>query len=98
MTFRNTVFSAVVVGIIVGSLYGLFQQYQINPIIYAAESFEVSDIEAPANTTDTHNDSEAIHSHDHGDGTGWSPANKLQRVTATLVANIMAAITFSLIL
>jgi cobalt transporter subunit CbtA len=98
MTFRNTVFSAVVVGIIVGSLYGLFQQYQINPIIYAAESFEVNDIEAPANTTDTHNDSEAIHSHDHGDGTGWSPANKLQRVTATLVANIMAAITFSLIL
>jgi cobalt transporter subunit CbtA len=97
MTFRNIVFSAFVVGIIVGSLYGLFQQYQINPIIYAAESFEVSDIEAPANTV-THNDAEAAHSHDHGDGTGWSPANEFQRVAATLAANIVAAIAFSLIL
>jgi cobalt transporter subunit CbtA len=97
MTFRNIVFSAVVVGIIVGSLYGLFQQYQINPIIYAAESFEVSDLKVQTNT-DALDDTEEVHSHDHGDDTGWSPANNFQRVTATLVANVMTAITFSLIL
>ena len=43
MTFRNIVFSSILVGIIVGSLYGLFQQFQINTIIYAAEAYEVSD-------------------------------------------------------
>jgi cobalt transporter subunit CbtA len=97
MTFRNIVFSAVLVGIIVGSLYGLFQQYQINPIIYAAESYEVSDVIAPA-SADAPNDAQAVHSHDHGDNADWSPTNDFQRVTATLVANVMTAITFSLIL
>lgn len=95
MTFRNIVFSAVVVGIIAGSLYGFFQQFQINPIIYAAEAYEVSEVaEAPADThADTTQDG---HSHDHGSGTGWSPDDGFERITSTLVANILAAITFSL--
>jgi cobalt transporter subunit CbtA len=99
MTFRNIVFSSILVGIIVGSLYGLFQQFQINTIIYAAEAYEVSDAkEQIAVQADAHTDSdnEAAHSHDHGDGTGWSPANSFERITATLIANIMTAITFSL--
>jgi cobalt transporter subunit CbtA len=99
MTFRNIVFSSILVGIIVGSLYGLFQQFQINTIIYAAEAYEVSDAkEQVAVQADAHidSDNEAAHSHDHGDGTGWSPANSFERITATLIANIMTAITFSL--
>jgi cobalt transporter subunit CbtA len=95
LTFRNIVFSAVAVGIIAGSLYGLFQQFQINPIIYAAEAYEVSEVEVVADT-DTHDNAEAAHSHDHGDGTGWSPADGFERITATLIANIVTAITFSL--
>ena len=95
MTFRNIVFSAVVVGIIAGSLYGLFQQFQINPIIYAAEAYEVSDVKVQADTH-AHGNAEAAHSHDHGDGTGWSPADGFERITSTLVANIVTAITFSL--
>jgi len=97
MTFRNIVFSAVIVGIIVGSLYGLFQQFQINPIIYASESYEVSDVKDLA-VAHTNDNAQATHSHDHGDGTGWSPANAFERITATLIANILTAITFSLIM
>lgn len=93
MTFRNIVFSAVVVGIIAGSLYGLFQQFQINPIIYAAEAYEVSSSEV---ATETHehssNSAEAAHSH----GSGWSPEDGFERITSTLVANILTAITFSI--
>jgi cobalt transporter subunit CbtA len=97
MTFRNIVFSAVMVGIIVGSLYGLFQQFQINPIIYASEAYEVSEANVEiAVQADANDNTEAAHSHDHGDGTGWSPADGFERTTATLVANIVTAITFSL--
>ena len=93
MTFRNIIFSAVVVGIIAGTLYGLFQQFQINPIIYAAEAYEVDSIEVQTNT---HDNAEAAHSHDHGSGTGWSPEDGFERITSTLVANILTAITFSI--
>lgn len=98
MTFRNIVFSAVVVGIIAGSLYGLFQQFQINPIIYAAEAYEVSEVIEVKVQADTHahGNAETVPGHDHGDGTGWSPADGFERITSTLVANIMTAITFSL--
>ncbi len=95
MTFRNIVFSAVIVGIISGSLYGLFQQFQINPIIYAAEAYEVT-VQTDTHANADSNNAEAAHSHDHGDGTGWSPADGFERITATLVANIVTAITFSL--
>ena len=97
MTFRNIIFSAIVVGVIIGSLYGLFQQYLINPIIYAAESFEVRDVIVSTNTG-AQDDSEVYNSHSQSNDYGWSPANNLQRITATLVTNIMTAITFSLIL
>lgn len=95
MTFRNIVFSAVVVGIIVGTLYGLFQQFHINPILYAAEAYEVGSAEVPAHTHNHSNDNaEAAHSH----GTGWSPEDGFERVTSTLVANILMAITFSILM
>jgi len=95
VTFRNIVFSAVVVGIIAGSLYGIFQQIQINPIIYAAEAFEVS---APADTA-------ASGTHDHADGAGhshgheaWAPEQGVERILSTLIANILVAIAFSVLL
>jgi cobalt transporter subunit CbtA len=91
MTFRNIVFSAVVVGIIAGSLYGIFQQIQINPIIYAAEAFEVT---ASGDVVDSS-------SHGHADGhshEAWAPEQGFERVLSTLGANILIAIAFSILL
>ncbi len=42
MIFRNIVFSAVLVGLVSGLIYGAFQQIQLSPIIYAAENFEIA--------------------------------------------------------
>ena len=95
MTFRNIIFSAVVVGIIAGFLYGLFQQFQINPIIYAAEAYEVGSAEVQPKTLD-HDSTNTEAAHNHGNGTGWSPENRFERITSTLVANILTAITFSI--
>jgi cobalt transporter subunit CbtA len=95
MTFRNIVYSALVVGIIAGSLYGLFQQLQINPIIYAAEAYEVGEAEAqPAVEAHDHGDG---HSHDHGHE-GWSPEHGFERIMATLFANILVGVAFSILL
>ena len=65
MAFRNILLSAIVVGIFSGLLYGLFQHFQISPIIYAAEAYEVESdtIEAPA----AHSHSEASGHHEHNE-------------------------------
>jgi len=93
MTFRNIVFSAAVVGIIAGTLYGVFQQIQINPIIYAAEVYEVTGS----------SDAIALESHDHADGhshnhEAWAPEQGFERMLSTLVANILVAMAFSILL
>ena len=95
MTFRNIVYSALVVGIIAGSLYGLFQQLQINPIIYAAEAYEVSEAKTlPA--VEAHDNSDG-HSHDHGHES-WSPEHGFERIVATLFSNILVGMAFSILL
>ena len=93
MTFRNIVFSAAVVGIIAGSLYGVFQQIQINPIIYAAEAFEVTGSSEQI----------VLESHDHADGhshnhEAWAPEQGFERILSTLVAHILVAMAFSILL
>ncbi|NQZ32081.1 MAG: CbtA family protein [Oceanospirillaceae bacterium] len=92
MTLRNLILSALIVGVISGLCYGLFQQLQINPIIYAAEVYEVTETVA-----EHHNDSApAAHSHDHSDA--WSPQDGIQRIASTLVANISIAFAMALMM
>ncbi len=87
MTFRNIVFSAFVAGIIAGSLYGLFQQLKINPIIYAAEMYEVSESQ--------NQDQDDAHS---SDDASWAPADGMQRILSTLGANILIGMGLSMLL
>jgi len=93
MTFRNIVFSAAVVGIIAGTLYGVFQQFQINPIIYAAETFEVT-ASSDQMVLEGH---DHTNSHDH-DHEAWAPEQGFERILYTLVANILVAMAFSILL
>lgn len=93
MTLRNLILSALMVGVISGLCYGLFQQLQINPIIYAAEVYEVAEPVAEHHGND---EAPVAHSHDHSEA--WSPEEGLQRIVATLVANISIAFALSLIM
>lgn len=87
MTFRNIVFSAFVVGIIAGSLYGFFQQLKINPIIYAAEVYEVNQAQDYAQ------------SHALGDDSAASPpAARTARILSTLGTNILIGMGLSMLL
>lgn len=100
MLFRNIVFSALIVGVITGCIYGLYQQLMVNPIIYAAEEFEIGELEISEQDTAQLNSTlpaEENHSHDH-DQEAWHPENGAQRIMMTLAANILVAAAFSMIL
>ncbi|MCJ8300787.1 MAG: CbtA family protein, partial [Pseudomonadales bacterium] len=73
MTLRNLILSALMVGVISGLCYGLFQQLQVNPLIYAAEVYEVTE-PAAASANDGH-------SHDHGEA--WGPEDGMPRMAFT---------------
>lgn len=85
MIFRNIVFSAFAVGIVAGSLFGLFQQLKINPIIYAAEVYEVG----VQDSGELASQSQESASESAG---GW------QRMFSTLGANILIGMGLSMLL
>lgn len=86
---RSLVFTSVFVGLIVGTVVTLVQYFGTTPLILAAEVYEVSE---PAETT-----SQAVDAHSH-DAEAWAPEDGWQRNGATLVANILTAIGFALVL
>jgi len=88
MTLRNLILSALMVGVISGLCYGLFQQLQVNPLIYAAEAYEVAE---PADTAASDG-----HSHDHGES--WGPEDGMPRMAFTLGSNITIAFALALIM
>jgi cobalt transporter subunit CbtA len=104
MSFKSIIYSALIVGIISGVVYGLFQQLAVNPIIYAAEVFEVSETPPPTTTeststptiipttTDGHSH-DSDHSHE-----AWGPEDGLQRIASTLGSNILISMSFSMIM
>ncbi|NKB77735.1 MAG: hypothetical protein GKR96_12030 [Gammaproteobacteria bacterium] len=95
MIFRNIVFSAVLVGLISSLIYSVFQQWQISPIIHAAEQYEVAnEPHSPKEFSSTENDYQT-HNHNHE---AWSPKDGWPRVISTLIANSLMGIGFALIL
>ena len=94
MAFRSIVFAAIIVGIISGTVYGVFQQLAVNPIIYAAETYELSEPDtakqenANSGSPDGHTPSPDA----------WAPQDGIERILSTLGANILVAMGFSLIL
>ncbi len=108
MTFRSIVFSALLVGLVAGLFLSLLQQFQVTPIIQAAETFEIAetfDISAAPSLA-----AEPVASgHSHGEGHGdadahihdpeaWAPAEGLERLAFTLLSNGLAAFGFALLL
>ena len=83
MIFRRIVFSALLVGGLSGLLLTAVQFWQVIPIIQSAELFEAE----PASTHD-----HATHDHAAGAST-----DDLERTGYTLLANVLSAVAFALV-
>ncbi len=87
--FRPIVFSALLAGLIAGVLISGLQALEVAPLILEAETYEV-----------------AAQAHDAGAGAGaeaeqleaWAPAEGLERGAFTLLANVLAAVGFGLLI
>ncbi|BAL26444.1 CbtA family protein [Azoarcus sp. KH32C] len=101
MLFRRIVLCALLVGALSGLLVSAVQHWQVIPIIAAAEIFEgaAEAAEAP--------EPAAAMAHDHDDAHGathvheeaaWEPKDGTERHVWTVIANVMTAIGFSLVL
>jgi cobalt transporter subunit CbtA len=91
--FRSIVFSAVVVGVIVGAAVTVAQFFGTVPLILKGETYEraADQAAAPVAAADQHA------GHDHGVA-AWEPKEGLQRNSFTAAANILTAIGFALLL
>ena len=110
-TFRRLVLTAVMVGLVTGALVTLVQHFGTTSIIARAEVYEGSTAErelvAPASPTAAGTAAHAGHgaaAHAHfTTGTqqaapAWEPEDGVERTLYTLLANMLTAIAFSLLL
>lgn len=88
MIFSRIIFSAVLIGLVTGSLMTAMQIVSVNPIIFAAETYEIVAYDRRMQDQDE--------SDDHGKA--WAPEDGAERTAYTLLANISAGIGFSAIL
>ncbi len=93
--FRNMIFSAVIAGVLAGLLLSAVQRLQVVPIIFEAETYEVTEESAAVASADGHGHS---HSHEAAGEEGWAPEDGAERTSYTVLANILAGIGFSLLL
>ncbi|MGB1237438.1 MAG: CbtA family protein [Pseudomonadales bacterium] len=92
MILRNILLCAIAVGVISGLAYGLFQQTQINPIIYGAEAYEVADVPL------AHSHAETVEQGAAETAEAWAPEDGAPRIIATASANIAIAVAYALVM
>lgn len=91
---RSIVLCSAVVGLIVGVVVSIAQQFGTVPLILHAEVYEeAAEAAAPMTTATSH---EAI-GHEQSEA-AWEPANGLERNALTVVINIATSIGYALIL
>jgi len=94
MIFTRIIYSAILIGIVTGVLLSCLQVLSLNPIIFAAESYES---EPAAGAAQDH----AAQSQQHDDAheaDAWAPADGLERTAYTFFANVLASTGFAAIL
>lgn len=89
--FQRIFFAAVLAGLAAGLLMSAVQQWQVVPLVLAAESYEgepghVHASEAEAATPHTH------------DPEAWAPRDGAERTFYTVLANVLTAMGFALVL
>jgi cobalt transporter subunit CbtA len=90
MIFSRIIYSAILIGFVAGVLLTSLQIVSLNPIIFAAESYQLDTAETTTGSGDGHSG----HSHEHDDE-AWVPAHGLERTAYTLLANILASTGFA---
>ena len=80
---------AIIAGIVAGALLTGLQHIEVIPLIYEAETYETTAVGGHVHESDAANTNE----HEP-----WAPDDGLERVGVTLLANIVAAIGFGLLL
>lgn len=99
MIFRNIIFSACLVGLMVGVLLTVAQSLGVTPIIYAAEVYEVADTSVSETVSEAEG---AGHGHASGDhhheSEAWAPEDGIERTFYSFVSNVLAGIGFAAVL
>jgi cobalt transporter subunit CbtA len=107
MLFRRLFLCALLVGVCSGLLHAALQRWQVVPLIAAAEVYESAAEAHETPAVPAHGEPEvaqaAAHEHEHEhehnhDGDEWQPADGLERTGWTIVANILAATGYALLL
>lgn len=105
MLFRRVVLWALLIGLVSGVAVSFLQRWLTVPIILAAEVFEQK-ADMPrsagqaAGETLTHKDAGLGHaaaSHEHA-ADAWSPADGVERASFTILADVLTAMGFALVL
>lgn len=96
--FRSIVLVAALVGLVAGLATGVARQFTLVPLILAAEVYEKAAEAAPA----THDHGAAGHAHEAAtaptSAAAWEPADGLERTAWSLVAEVVTASGWALVL
>jgi cobalt transporter subunit CbtA len=85
MIFSRIIYSAILVGVVTGVLLSSLQVASLNPIIFAAEAYE---LDAGETVADKASEGYSDHSHKQGED-AWAPEDGLERTAFTFLANIL---------
>jgi cobalt transporter subunit CbtA len=95
--FSRILITAVISGIVAGIAFTGLQAFKVMPLIWQAETYE----SASENVASGHSHAApATSAHSHGDEghDSWGPADGVERVAFTLLANVLIGIGFALLL
>ena len=94
--------TALAAGCIVGLLISVFHAYKVTPLIYAAETYETGG-QAPhshagqSHGAQSHAGSDGA-AHEAGAEEAWAPEDGAERVFYTVMANVLTAVGYALLL
>ena len=95
--YSRILIAAVISGIVAGIAFTGLQAFKVMPLIWQAETFESTS----GNTASGHSHgAPAANTHSHGDEghDTWAPADGVERIAFTLLANVLIGIGFALLL
>ncbi len=95
-SFRNIVFTAVLVGILGGLAVSAMQAFGTTPLILQAETYEGAGGEA-AHSHEATAPGAVVPAHEHNEE-AWAPADGFERTAYTVAANVLTAIGYALVL
>ena len=95
--FRNLFFAALVAALCAGLVTSAVQYFRVTPLIFAAEAYESEGVQNQSNAAANHEHAEGMPAHNHGENE-WMPQDGFERTAYTVLANILMAAGYALII